>query len=799
MLRSVHVRAHFSLVGFSIALLALIGQGSPAQAQITDASGRQVDEILVVAQKKGRAENLQEVPAAITAFNEDQLETILFTDFTDLGFNIPNVQLEEVGTFPGVQNFSIRGQGINSSIPSVDPTVGVFVDGVYLGVTYGTVLDTWDLENVEVLRGPQGLLFGRNVTGGAVTVRTARPDPEGDLALKARVIATDVSRYGVSAAIEGPIVRNVFAAKLMGYYDDDDGYFDNVNPLGEGAGPSSGFVGFDQTVGLPGTPQRDAGKFKTKFARPTFVWTPTDALELSLIGEYGEADGDGAAWTVINKVLPLPLPPPGLPPAVEGGPTGQIPEFSTTLSEYGFTDIEWKNATLELNWDIFGGTLTNIAGWRDVEQSSATDVDGSYLPAFTASGFTNQDQFSNELRFATTIGDMWDTTIGLYYLTQDIEYREGRYIQFDLAAGVPSPDFVRLAIGGDMTSDTYGIFWNNDITFAEVWTLTAGIRYSDEEKKTRIISGPLGAAPGGGSGPCFDVPDPGATGGFDCQYDNLNGDWDHWIPKLGLRWDFSESAQAYAFWTKGYRTGGFNFRNARPDVIPAGPTKQEEQNTYEVGLKSQWFDNRLRANIAYFFNDIQDIQRELNLPDQQVVVLQGTINAGDVEIRGVELEFQAVPIDRLTLFGSVGYMEGEYTSKNPPWDGIAPCNPAFNPGGCPPFLGDELPPLAPWSFSVGGRYDLPLSNYGLLNFSADYGWRDRNFYDDANTQRFNYQRRLRASANWMSPNDSWRVTLYGKNLLDEPNYGNLTSIAGIYTAGPMQRGREYGLQVEFRL
>jgi len=205
-------------------------------------------------------------------------------------------------------------------------------------------------------------------------------------------------------------------------------------------------------------------------------------------------------------------------------------------------------------------------------------------------------------------------------------------------------------------------------------------------------------------------------------------------------------------------------------------------------------DNRLRMNLAYFINVIDDVQRELNLPDPQVVVLQGTINAGDVEIRGVEFEFQAVPLDNLTLFGSLGYMEGEYTRLDPALsDGTIPACLAL------PCIGSELPRLAPWSFSLGGGYDVPLENYGLLNLAADYGWRDRNFYDDANLQQFNYQRRLRASVNWSSPEDAWLVSLFGKNLLDEPNYGNLTSIAGIYTAGPMQRGREYGLRVEYRL
>jgi len=169
--------------GLAICISAVLcSPEATAQVIEVDSSGRQLDEILVVAQKKDRAENLQQVPISITAFPAQELDARFIQNLTGLSYTIPNVQMEEVGTFPGVQNFSISGQGINSSIPSVDPTVGLFIDGVYMGTTFGTVIDMWDLESVEVLRGPQGLLFGRNVTGGAVTVRSARPDPRGERA-----------------------------------------------------------------------------------------------------------------------------------------------------------------------------------------------------------------------------------------------------------------------------------------------------------------------------------------------------------------------------------------------------------------------------------------------------------------------------------------------------------------------------------------------------------------------------------------------------------------------------------------
>ena len=758
-----------------------------------EAAKRQVDEILVVAQKKGRAENLQEVPAAITAYNADQLDGIQFQKLDDLSYSIPNVQLEQVGTFPGVQNFSIRGQGINSSIPSVDPTVGIFIDGVYQGTTYGTVLDTWDLESIEVLRGPQGLLFGRNVTGGAVTVRTARPDPSGEMGFKAKVSGTNEDRFGGAVAFEAPLVQDVLAGKIMLYYDDDGGYFTNNN-VTSGVFPVPPFTGFDPVSPPSGSSQRDAGKLETKIARPTLVWTPSDDLEFALIGEYGEVEGDGATWTAVDGNLTLS---PLLPPIV-GVRDGGQPAFSTTSNEYGFAEVEWKSATLEINWDLWGGTLTNIFGWKDVEQASVTDVDGTYLPAFLARGTTEQDQVSNELRFATTFSDFWDMTVGIYYLTQEQSYRESRFIDINTATLQPTPGFRQIALGGDMDTDTFGIFINNQIQLSEKWSITAGLRYSDEEKDASIIEEAAGTF-------CGDVDM------FMCTFVDRKGDWDNWTPKLGAQWQFNDSSQLYAFFTQGFRAGGFNFRNAKPGdpnavfpdpeavpfAYPAGPTEQEEQDVYEIGLKTQVFDDRLRLNLAYFYNEIDNIQRELNQGDLDVIVLQATVNAGDARIQGVEFEFTAVPTDQMTVYGSLGYLDGKYTMINPALGANITACATFP--ACPPIVGSELPRLAPWTFSLGGNYDFFLGGgNGIIRLQADYGYRDPNFYDDSNLQTFDRQHRLSGSINWLSDDDRWTVSLFGKNLRDEENYGNLTSIAGLYTAGPMQKGREYGLQVLYR-
>ena len=190
------------------------------------AAGALLEEIVTTARKRSEAEAVQDVPIAVTAFGAAQIDALFVKKIDDLSYLMPNVQLEAVGTFPGVQNFSIRGQGINSSIPSVDPTVGVFVDGLYMGTTFGVVIDTFDLESVEVLRGPQGLLFGRNVTGGAVVIRNARPN--GEFGTRFRVGATDADQYNVAAAIEGSLIDGTVAGKIVAYYDNVQGYFDGT-------------------------------------------------------------------------------------------------------------------------------------------------------------------------------------------------------------------------------------------------------------------------------------------------------------------------------------------------------------------------------------------------------------------------------------------------------------------------------------------------------------------------------------------------------------------------------------------
>ena len=734
-----------AVVAFTLPSVALAQEGS---------AGALLEEIVTTARKKSSAEAVQDVPVAITAFGATQLDALFVKKLEDLSYTMPNVQLESVGTFPGVQNFSIRGQGINSSIPSVDPTVGVFVDGIFMGTTYGVVIDTFDLESVEVLRGPQGLLFGRNVTGGAVVLRNARPD--GESAVRVRVGSTDASQFNVAGSIEGSLIEDKLAAKLVAYYDDDPGYYKSTNsqaaanpihPLIPLIAPAPHFL---QPFYANPADNGDVGALETKMFRPTFVFTPNDTSDVTLIVEHGKTSGDGGTWTSVTAQR-----------------AGVLPDFTTYSDETGYTNIEWTQGTLEVNvGEVGNGVLTNIMGTRRVKANSAADIDGTDLPIFAAPGNTDQKQFSNEFRWAGSFTDNWETTIGLYYFKQDIGYREARYIWLPPGLGPPPLGInIQRALGGDMEAKNFGVFWNNDFHMSDSLTVTAGLRYTDESKSGAVITGS-----------CSD------NTTFNCAFTPLAGDWDNITPKLGVQWRMSDETQLYAFYTKGFRSGGINFRNAKPNVIPPGPTLEEENNTYEIGMKADMMDGRMRLNIAAFHNTIDDMQRELNLGDPDVIVLQGTINAGDVTIRGVEVDFVGLITDNFSVNASYGWQDGEYDSVNPAFAA---------------FLGPELSRLAPTNYSVGLSWDIPAGN-NLFNFMVNHSFRESHPYDDANLQYFDDQRRTNASLNWFSADDTWNVSLYGKNLEDEANWGNLTSIAGLWVAGPMKKGRELGLEINYR-
>ena len=355
-------------------------------------------------------------------------------------------------------------------------------------------------------------------------------------------------------------------------------------------------------------------------------------------------------------------------------------------------------------------------------------------PSLARPAASEAEQYSNELRWAGNFTDNWEVTLGLYYFEQDLKYDEGRYVR--PGGGLPPPATeVTLALGGTMDAENFGVFWNNDFYIGDSFTAQVGLRYTDESKTAQIYTAP-----------CFDI----VT--FNCPTTDLQGDWDNVTPKLGFIQELSDDARVYGYWSKGFRSGGFNFRNARPNVIPPGPTREEESNMIEIGIKSEFNDGKVRLNVAAYHNEITDIQRELNVPDPFVVVLQGTINAGDVVIKGIEADIVALIGDNFSINAAIGMSR---TADIRDSTRSSTASPMISGSSTRSRVSNSL---SEPNCRASRRVMVHSASPGTCRCVRGFSTLLRrphiaraNFYNDSNSEKFDTQERLGASISWVSP------------------------------------------------
>jgi iron complex outermembrane receptor protein len=733
--------------GITCALYSPIAGAQEQEARRT--ASILLEEITVTARK--REESAQEVPLAITAFNAGQLEALKVRDLMSLSVGMPNVALDDIATTRGSANFSIRGLGINSSIASIDPTVGLFLDGVYLGNNVGVIFDMFDVESIEVLRGPQGILFGRNVTGGAILLNTRKPGEQFDVSAR---IAVDGGGDGgmnsyAMGSIGGP-VSDTLGLKLSAYYNNDDGWFENR---------------FDGS---------DFGAIEQTMFRPVLVWTPNDSTELILRYEYTDISGDGpASQTHTNGS--------GVPGAFVNFDRDS---FDMSIDEPGFQKVKTDFVSAELNVDVaFGdGTITNIFGWRESESSANADIDSQPVWLFHAPSWLNTDQISNELRYNGRFGERSNVTAGLYYFENEINYHERRELLGIATGGVaPAATFDG---GGDYEVTTLGVFFALDYALSDRLTLNTGLRFTKEEKDANIksLSANLGVS-------CNIVLL------RDCPFDFIdNKDWESWSPKIGATYVLDDEKLLYAHWTRGVRSGGYNLRNTsfNPADVP-GPFDEETVDSYEIGFKSTQDWGRL--NAAVFFNTIEDMQREINLPGP-IGVIQLIRNTADATIMGLEIDSAVSLTDNLLLLASVGVIDAQYEEVKLDLSGDGVVN------GVDKAL--ELPRAADLTWSLGLSHDLSIGNRGYLSSRINYAYRDDSAYTDSNAGFITDQQILDAGLDYHTSDGRWVLSLYGRNLLNEVKHGGDTQlpddISGVATGGtfsPLAKGRVYGAEVTF--
>lgn len=744
------MKYHYRKPLVALAGLALAATALPAAAQDDKArpgASTMLEEVVVTARK--REEGSQEVPLAITAFSSAQIDALKVRDLTNLSVGMPNVALDDIATTRGSANFSIRGLGINSSIASIDPTVGLFLDGVYMGNNVGVIFDMFDVASVEVLRGPQGILFGRNVTGGAILLNTKKPGDEFEGSVRAAVDGGGdggLNHY-LMGSIGGP-VSDTFGLKLSAYYNKDDGWFENP------------FDGSDQ------------GAIEQTMIRPVAVWTPNDNTELVLRYEYTDIDGDGpTSQTHTNGS--------GVPGSFVNFDRNS---FDFSIDERGFQKVQTDFVSAELNIDVgFGdGTITNIFGWRKSESSSNADIDAQPVWIFHAPAWLNTDQLSNELRYNGQFGERSVVTAGIYYFENEINYHERREL-LGIATGGVAPAAV-FDGGGDYNVQTVGVFVALDYDLSDQWTLNTGLRYTQEDKDANIAS--LSANIGL---PCNVVTT------RDCPFDFVDSDdWTNLSPKIGLTYQISDSSLAYGHWTQGVRSGGYNLRNTsfNPADTP-GPFDEETVDSFEIGYKSthEWG----RLNAAVFYNTIDDMQREINLPGP-IGVIQLIRNTADATITGLEIDGSFGLTDNLLMLASVGVIDASYDEVRFDLNSDGVVDDADK--------ALDLPRAADLTYSIGFTHDLELGQWGYLTSRINYAYRDESAYTDNNLGFITDQSILDAGLDFYSKDGDWVLSIYGRNILDEVKHGGDTQlpddIGGVPVGGtfsPLAKGRVIGAEV----
>jgi iron complex outermembrane receptor protein len=763
--------------------LATSAQAQETQRRVGSAS--LLEEVVVTARK--REEGSQDVPLAITAFGADQIEALKVRDLTNLSVGMPNVALDDVGTTRGTANFSIRGLGINSSIPSIDPTVGVFVNGVYLGVNNGIIFDVFDLESIEVLRGPQGILFGRNVTGGAILMNTKKPGETFDATVRAAIDGGGdggLNRY-LMGAVGGP-VTDTLGLRLTAYLNDDDGWHENQ---------------FDGS---------DVQAVEQQMVRGTAVWTPTDRMELVVRYEHTEIDGDGPVSQSHTNGIGIP----GTPFNADRN------SFDANYDLVGSQDIETDFLTAELNMDVAlgDGTITAIYGWRDSDSASLSDIDAQPVSLFHAPADLTTEQNSLELRYNGQFGDA-NVTTGVYWFDNDMAYHERRnllgFLTNQLSAGLTGgalvlPDTVAFQIqdgGGFYDVETMGVFAAVDYALTDRLTLTAGARWTTEEKSAEIASLnvntnvlDLGTTLGNGGNPVYANPLTGTdtrcnfVTGPACPADFVDDEsWDTFAPKLGFAYFLDDRSQVYGHWSRGFRSGGYNLRNTNPAFSP-GPFDEEQVDSFELGYKSTHDWGRL--NAAMFYTEIEDMQREVNLADPVSGVAQIIQNTADATIMGIEVDGTFSLTDNLLLLASIGYLDAEYDEVR--FD--------LNSDGVLDAADKdlELPRAPELTWRVGMNYDIPIGSWGVATARFSYAYRDEMAWTDNNRGFVLSQEIFDAGLDFYSNDGHWVFSLYGRNLADDVKHGGDTQLPEFLgpvplggTFSPLAKGRVYGTEVTY--
>ncbi len=741
-------------------------------AQAPAAEGSGLEEIVITA--RFREEPLQKTPLAITAITGESLELRNAGNVVDIGKFSPNVTINPLGAGYGptlVAN--IRGVGLTDFKPVFEPGVPIYVDDVVLARSTGAVLDLLDLERVEVLRGPQGTLFGKNAAGGAIRMVSRKPTGDGPGFIEGTY--GKFNRLDLRGAFETTLVSDHVFGRFSFSSKKRDGYVDvldfacEMNRLG--------------TPELAGTlPRKTApagsgngckidemGGEDVQAARAAFRFVVNDKLEISLIGDVTDDNSKGPADKTLDITTDGSLVLLNRFNQQVAGPRYGVQFDRRFITNSPFTSystfddpingLETPNISEVFHWGVSSSVDWNIAdalsmklilAHRKFDAEFGRDSDGSPLPINHTFDRFVHDQDSAELRFnGQLFGTVTDWTAGAFWF-QATDFQPNFVILYPNE----TPAFAQALINriDNQDSDNWAVFLHTVNHLTDALTLTAGARYTKDKKEFTVIRSQQ------------------ADGSLLFPITTAKAEASRTTPMTSLAYQFTDTLNTYVSWQKGFRGGGFNPRPASAAQVTS--FNPEDLNSYEIGLKSEWFERRLRMNVAAFYVKYTDMQLPSVFVDANNAVTFPPLNAGKARMDGVEVEFQANPWGGLHFDGSVGYLGFQYQD-------LGRADPDFIRNNSPPQLTaaqreqnaraapckDCRPLRAPeWTASLGAQYSMPLAGKGSLTFRADGSYQSRVFYSANNFFRAS-QGPTRC---WMRTSPGPRRTILGRWLCPAP-------------------------------
>ena len=716
-------------------------------ALISGPATAQIDEIVVTSQKRSEALSVQDIPSSITAVAGDLMDDIQSVDLTDVGRLAPNATLHPSATFAATPNFLIRGLGVSGTTRSLDPTVGVIVDGVYLGFPVGANLDTFDRESVEILRGPQGTLLGRNVTGGAVVVRSKRPT--GEYGGKIEAVLGNYDRRDISISLEAPLVEGKVSGKIAYMSRNRDGYWEDNN--GGTIVPTSGVAGAYDLAGQGASGTKP--DVDLTIIRPMLYFTPSDNLDITLMAEFLR-DKSGTANSR-NFVHPT-------APARRSQLYGYTPPsdpYEINHNLMGGNDLETDTFVAELNYATDNGKITAVTSYRELTYRSSTDFDGTPFTIFHfPDNYETQEQTTHELRYAGSLSDKLNIVVGLSSFDQEYFVGERRLIGTLDRAGVT-----------EIQHESWSIFGELDYLATDNVKVTLGGRWTDETKD--VLFNAIGSCNLDFSA-C-----PGRTvGGAPLTSDDIgltqSGSWDDFTPKLAVTYILNDDVSFYGSYTRGFRSGSFDARARTIDSFLNSKPGPETVDSYEIGMKSLLADDRVLLNVAIFQAEYTDIQKlaletcQINLTTCTSGRIQRLINAAEATIEGIEIEAKAFVTDSLVFEGALGYTDASFDSFEGFDANGGGYDPNTDPAAAAALKFERVPEL---TYTIAATYNMPLQDGSDVDFRVSYAYTDEFYNDAVNTEAIKTDAYglFDASVSYTRADSGLKVTLFGKNLTDE--------------------------------